>query len=131
MYVPTMQSRMLYELGHEHFQPVQAGIRQLNNEMDRFSALIIYLSLIALAEDPHLWDQCKANEDAKLLLGQGDFRNLRGSTAYQLLRAKRSNQAIQKCLVELELSMQEVRMPKPLSNILHIDGTSIPSTLPQ
>jgi hypothetical protein len=126
MYVPTMQGRMLYEQGHEHFQPVQAGIRQFNNEMDRFSALVIYLSLIALAEDPHLWDQCKANEDAKLLLGQGNFRNLRDSTAYQLLRAKRSNQAIQKCLVELELSMQEVRMPKSLSNIL--DGTSIPST---
>ncbi len=120
MYVPTLEGRTLYELGDEHFQPIQPGVRRFNNEMDRFSALVIYLSLIALDEDTQLWDRCKANEDTKLLLGSDDFRDLGNSAASKLLRAKRSNRELQQCLDELERSILEQRMPRSLADVLQV-----------
>src|SRR6266516_311595 len=95
MYVPALAGRQLWEHGHEHFQPPQSSVRHFNNEMDRFSALVIYLSLIALAEDPLLWEKCQADNDDKLLLGADDFRNLATSKAFQLLREKQNNLELQ------------------------------------
>jgi hypothetical protein len=118
MYVPMLNGRALYELGDENFQPIHPGVRRFNSEMDRFSALVIYLSLIALVEDALLWEQCKADEDAKLLLGANDFRDLKNSPAYNLLRAKHTNQQLQQCLDELARSIREQRMPRSLSNVL-------------
>jgi len=118
MYVPNLRGRTLYEQGHEHFQPIHPGLRAFNDEMDRFSVLVIYLSLIALADHPQLWTECKANEDAKMLLSADDYGNLRNSKSYNLLLKMYNNQNLQKCLHELERSMQEVRMPRSLSDIL-------------
>ena len=120
MYVPTLNGRTLYELGDENFQPSHPGVRRFNSEMDRFSALVIYLSLIALVEDARLWEQCKADEDTKLLLGANDFRDLQNSPAYNLLRAKRANQQLQQCLDELERSIREQRMARSLSDLLQV-----------
>jgi hypothetical protein len=119
MYVPALQGHTMHELGHEHFQaPSQLGIRHFNSEMDRFSALVIYLSLIALDEDSRLWDQCKANEDTKLLLGIDDFLNLDKSSAYNLLRTQHNNRELQLCLDELASSIYDGRTPKSLSDVL-------------
>jgi hypothetical protein len=120
MYVPELERRMLSELGDEHFQPIEPGIRLFNSEMDCFSALVIYLSLIALVEDWQLWEKCKADEDTKLLLGVDDFRDLGNSTAYQLLRAKHKNRELQLCLDELESSIRERRMPGSLLRVLQL-----------
>ena len=138
-YVPNLHGRTLYEQGHEHFQPIHSGLRAFNDEMDRFSALIIFLSLIALADDPQFWNKCKANEDAKMLLGADDYINLRNSRSYNLLLAMHNNQNLQKCLYELERSIQEMRMPRSLSDILsprtaasptsYYEAPSIPITL--
>jgi hypothetical protein len=82
--------------------------------MDRFSALVIYISLIALAEQPLLWEECRANDENKLLLGAEDFRNLRASKAYQRLRKMPENQVLQKCLDELAISIMNSYMPRSL-----------------
>src|SRR5207302_2223374 len=98
--------------------PTTPGVRQFNRAMDRFSALVIYLSLIAIEEDPILWETCKANEEDKLLLGANDFRQFGTTDAYFRLRAKHSNQNIQKCLDELAFSIKDSRMPRSLPEIL-------------
>ncbi len=116
MYVPTLQGKELFEDGHEHFQPPQKSVRKFDAQLDRFSALVIYLSLIALAQDPELWFSCDANEQDKLLLGVRDFKNLSTSLAYKELR-KQDNPVLQKCLSELDHSMKEQRMPKALMTI--------------
>lgn len=119
MYVPALEGRKMYELGHEHFQaPSQLGIRHFDSKMDRFPALVIYLSLIALDEDSQLWDRCKANEDSKLLLNTKDFQDLGNSAAYNLLRAKQNNWELQLCLDELASSIYNRRTPKSLSEVL-------------
>ena len=118
MYVPALQGRTLYEHGHKHFQPVHPQIRRFNHEMDRFSVLVIYLSLIGLSEDPQLWNECAADGDAKLLLGADDFSDLEASPSYKLLRTKRGNLELQRCLEELVRSIEENKMPRSLSDFL-------------
>jgi len=119
MYVPALEGRTMYELGHEHFQaPYQLDVRHFDAKMDRFSALVIYLSLIALDEDSQLWDRCKANEDTKLLLDSDDFRDLDNSSAYRLLRMRRNNQELQLCLDELATSIYDARTPRSLPDVL-------------
>jgi hypothetical protein len=119
MFVPALEGRKMYELGHEHFQaPFQLDIRHFDSKMDRFPALVVYLSLIALDEDPQLWDRCKANEDSKLLLGTRDFQDLGNSTVYNLLREKQNNWELQLCLDELASSIYHARTPRSLSEVL-------------
>jgi hypothetical protein len=116
MYVPALHGREMYEQGHEHFQaPFQ---RHFDAEMDRFSALVIYLSLIALAENPQLWEQCKANEESRLLLSSDDFRGLDNSSAYKVLRTQQNNRELQLCLDELASSIYDARVPRGLSAVL-------------
>jgi hypothetical protein len=133
MYVPALYGRTMFEQGHEHFQaPPELRIRNFNPEMDRFSALVIYLSLIALAEDWQLWNRCKANEETKLLLGSGDYRNLSNSSAYNLLRMKQYNRELQLCLDEIANSISEARAPRSISDVLSSSpsGSVITAQLP-
>jgi hypothetical protein len=120
MYVPTFDGRsfQVADLGHEHFQPVKQGLRQFNHEMDRFSALVIYLSLVALAENSSFWYSCDADESCRLLLGADDFQRPAYSRNVVLLHQQRSSARLQRCLQELLLSMQQSRMPKSLAEIL-------------
>jgi hypothetical protein len=118
----------------KHVPPVEPGVRRFNNEMDRFSALVIYISLIALAEQPLLWEECGANDENKLLLGAEDFRNLRASKAYQRLRKMPENQVLQKCLDELAISIMNSCMPRSLPEVLRSPNAKsvdlFPSTVP-
>lgn len=119
MYVPALHGRKMHEGGHEHFQPpFQLRLRHFDAEMDRFSALVIYLSLIALAENPRLWEQCKANEETRLLLSSDDFRDLGNSSAYKILRMQQNNRELQLCLDELASSIYNARVPRSLSDVL-------------
>src|SRR5205823_20538 len=99
--------------GHEHFQPVQSSIRGFNPQMDNFSSLVIYLSLIALADDPSLWEECDANEADRLLLGLDDFKDLSNSGNFRRLLAKKHHPDLQNCLSELWYSTyaSQPRMP--------------------
>ena len=138
MFVPTLKGIVKegrpWEAGHEHFQPVQHDVRKFDREMDRFSALVIYLSLIALVEDERLWETCKANEENKLLLGSHDFRQLGISPACQELRSRYHHETLQKCLDELAGSLEESRMPRSLSEIIHTPrqqrGKRVPGYMP-
>lgn len=54
-----------------------------NSKVDYFSELIIYLSLCALVEAPHLWKKYNVeNRDYSLLFDQNDFADFQHSTIY-------------------------------------------------
>lgn len=57
------------ETGHRNYQPEH---RPWGRWMDTFSGLVIYLSLLALAEDPTGWRTCHTGEN--LLLRREDYR---------------------------------------------------------
>ncbi len=120
MYVPDLAHSGLgvADNGHAHFQPVEPRVRTFGPTMDRFSVLIIYLSLCALAKNPHLWENCEADE-THLLLGSRDFERLGLSKNFIRLRQESNNSELQKCLDELQASIMQGRMPHSLSDILH------------
>lgn len=81
MYVPAMDGWESSEIGHQHYQHPARDEKLFGEKMDNFSALSIYLSLIALAERPALWAE---HHDENLLFTKADFQN----PAASLLLAK-------------------------------------------
>ncbi|WP_082161689.1 protein kinase domain-containing protein [Rufibacter radiotolerans] len=57
--------------GYQH--PARGKNQLLNPKLDYFSELVIYLSLLIYAEEPHLWGEYYETED--LLFSKEDFEN--------------------------------------------------------
>lgn len=70
MFVPSMRGWNAVELGHRHYQHPLRDAFFFDNRLDNFSALVIYLSLVATAEKPELWAEC---HDENLLFKKDDF----------------------------------------------------------
>ena len=83
-YIPEFHGSASPELGHRHYQHPQRSTRDYGDHIDNFPALVIYLSLLAIASDPTLWT---FNNDDNLLFVQEDYRNPRTSTLFQHLHA--------------------------------------------
>ena len=116
--IPAFERMGLADQGHENFQPARASLRTFGYELDRFSGLIIYLSLRALELEPSLWESCNATESC-LLLGRDDYEHLGQSKRFALLyRESQRDSHLRKCLDELLLS-QGWRMPRSLNEILN------------
>lgn len=70
MYVPGMLGWRSNELGHVHFQHPRRDLNCFDLGLDKFSALVIYLSIIALAEAPSLWQRY---HDENLIFTRQDY----------------------------------------------------------
>jgi len=73
MFVPAMQGLNSNEIGHPHYQHPLRSFKDFNLGLDNFSSLVIYLSLLALAEAPELW---RDFHDENLIFAKPDFVNL-------------------------------------------------------
>jgi serine/threonine protein kinase len=72
LYVPSLKNQKDYIKGLPGYQhPNREKLVSLSPKSDYFSELVIYLSLIALAEAPNLWNQIADEEH--LLFKQSDF----------------------------------------------------------
>jgi hypothetical protein len=74
MFVPSLSSSRAVEDGHRHYQPPTRGAGDFGEAIDRFSAWIIYMSLVALATDPTLWDRLRTVDDEFLLTADEDYK---------------------------------------------------------
>jgi len=111
------------EGGHEHFQhPAFSRKRLFNAEMDRFSALVIYISLKALTHSPDLYVELGADDTNRLLLGKADYvAEMNGlSGRIELLRNKQIPQ-LQPFLDELCSCLQSKSMPCRLKDLMQHD----------
>src|SRR5262245_6141990 len=70
IYVPGMAGWTASELGHQHYQHPRRDPGCFDATLDNFSALVIYLSLIALAEQAELWPTF---HDENLIFTKSDF----------------------------------------------------------
>jgi hypothetical protein len=70
MFVPAMARSKAAELGHQHYQHPGRTSQHFSSELDNFSALVIYLSLLAIAEHPELWVEF---HDENLIFKKQDF----------------------------------------------------------
>ena len=72
LYVPNLKNFNIDIMGVEAYQhPNKNNIKKLNEKIDYFSELVIYLSLLAYAEDSSLWD---AKAKRQLLFNEKDFQ---------------------------------------------------------
>ena len=70
MYVPEMADMQAAELGHRHYQHPRRDETFFDGRLDNFSTLVIYLSLLALADQPSLWD---SYHDENLIFRKSDY----------------------------------------------------------
>lgn len=70
MFVPALAGMSAGEVGHQHYQHPQRDEMFFDATLDRFSALVIYTSLVALAERPALWAE---HHDENLIFTKDDF----------------------------------------------------------
>jgi hypothetical protein len=78
------------EIGHQNFQHPSfhfpaPRLRPFDRDMDNFSALVIYTSLLAVADDPSLWRRYH-HDDNLIFEGGRDFADPDGSPLFAELR---------------------------------------------
>jgi Metal binding domain of Ada len=83
MFVPGMEGWTASELGHQHFQHPARANTTFDGNLDHFSALVIYLSLISVAHKPELWAE---HHDENLIFTKADFTNPLTSRLFQQVR---------------------------------------------
>ena len=85
IYVPTMAVGQGAELGHKHFQHPKRSAADFGPEMDRFSFIVIDLSLRAIEHDSSLFTKYSNGEN--ILLTANDFIDPGNSAAFDDLTA--------------------------------------------
>ena len=83
MFVPALQGRGSHEKGHPAYQHPRRSGRDFGGEVDRFPALVIYVSLLALAREPKLWD--RFYDDDNLLFRRSDFLDSAASPVFEAM----------------------------------------------
>ncbi len=84
MWVPALKGRHATETGHRAYQHPERSEQDYGQELDRFSALVIYLSLAALEEDGTLWERFHTGDN--LIFVREDFQQVGRSEIWEHLR---------------------------------------------
>ena len=84
VYIPDLNGYSDNIKGLPDYQhPLRIENKVANEKMDYFSELIIYISILAIAEKPDLVRKYKLNEDSeKMLFTADDYRDLKASNIY-------------------------------------------------
>ncbi len=133
MWMPELAGRTQTEFGHANFQHpdfLPPRPRPYNVEMDRFSALVMYISLKALTVHPDLYNAWGADESDRLLLAESDYLDagLVGSHIIQL-RDLCSHDMFP-FVDELQASLREGRMPRSLHDLANANSSTYISYRP-
>jgi hypothetical protein len=119
MFVPALADLRGAEVGHRNYQSPARRPDHFGPELDRFSAHVLYLSLIAVAKDPMLWEKLHPPGSDYLILHEGDFRN--PATSPTFLALTHHHEGI--------ISAGAVRLrdflPLPLSEIPPLEGFDV------
>jgi Metal binding domain of Ada len=83
IFVTRMAGWKASEVGHQHYQHPQRTAQHFDANLDSFSSLVIYLSLLAVAERPGLWQE---HHDENLLFTKADFVDTASSNLFSKIR---------------------------------------------
>jgi len=83
IYVTKMSGWSASEVGHQHYQHPRRGAQHFDAKLDSFSSLVIYLSLLSLAERPDLWTDY---HDENLIFTKSDFVDPASSSLFQKIK---------------------------------------------
>ncbi|KAF0248786.1 MAG: pentapeptide repeat-containing protein [bacterium] len=99
VFIPSLRGEKSPDLGNENFQNPKRTLDNYDEKIDSFSALVTYLSLLALAYQPNLWQQFYQGEN--LLFTRKDYLNpYQSSLFYQLKNS--SNEGVRQLAGILE-----------------------------
>jgi hypothetical protein len=99
MFVPPLRGELGTEGGHENFQHPLRTIHDYYEDLDNFSALVIYTSLLALVALPDLWQQHHTGEN--LIFSDTDYKTPEQSVLLQQMKQS-TNSEVQKLAVQVE-----------------------------
>ncbi|WP_164007044.1 hypothetical protein [Pyxidicoccus trucidator] len=88
MFVPALEGRWSHERGHANYQHPDRDGGFLHGRLDHFSAWVVWLSLVALAHEPSLWERFHGGDDC-LLFRKKDFVEGERSPLLQALLGSR------------------------------------------
>lgn len=85
MYIPGMPYKTSNEIGHVAFQHPQRDSSIFNEKIDRFSSIIIYVSLLSLASSSgqNIWKKYHTGEN--LIFGRKDYQDPSNSPVFHEL----------------------------------------------
>ncbi|WP_428940420.1 hypothetical protein [Fontivita pretiosa] len=84
MYVPALSGEGSHEVGHRNYQHPLRSEADFGPYVDNFSAWVVYVSLVALAVDPTLWQRFRGGDEC-LLFRREDFEHPESSDLLRLL----------------------------------------------
>jgi hypothetical protein len=106
MYLPSLSGEQSPELGHENYQHPGRSPSDYSVGLDDFSALVVYMSLLALVVEPDLWQEFHTGEN--LILSAADYRSPEQSTVLQHLK-----QSPEACVHELATELEDSCLDSP------------------
>ena len=127
MYLPQFHGQRSPELGHKNYQHPKRSSDDYGDYVDNFPALVVYLSLLAIASDRDLWDF--HNED-NLIFTRDDYMDPSSSELFKQLKSSTDSavvkltEKLEECcgrtvdeVPDLETLLQDVQItqPSPLS----------------
>jgi serine/threonine protein kinase len=124
IFVPGMNAGGGSELGHKHFQHPARSAGDFTATIDRFSFLVIDLSLWALTLQPDLFRRFSTGEN--ILFSANDFADPSSSQVFQVLRA------IQEQKLQRAVTSFATVCGSPISSVPRLcdflDGRNIPTS---
>jgi len=114
MFVRGLESLGANEKGHVNYQSPARSLNQWGADLDRFSAWVIYLSLVALTLDPTLWGRLRADGDECLLFRGDDYLDPVSSQALLALQTSDNDQLRALASVVERLWSTDLRSLPPL-----------------
>jgi serine/threonine protein kinase len=82
--IPALYDKSCHEIGHPNYQHPNRTGHEFPENIDGFSAWVIYIALLSLSIDPQLWQRVGAGDEF-LLLHRRDFINPDASATLKLL----------------------------------------------
>jgi serine/threonine protein kinase len=120
MFVPSLNGLGATEQGHRNYQS-PSRTNEFDSAIDRFSAWIIYMSLVALAAHPSLWTELREQGGEYLLLSEEDFKNPAASARFPALLNSPTSEVrglAQKVLELTSVPVEAVPRLEPVSSVL-------------
>src|SRR5919198_3192171 len=129
MWVPALKGRKATETGHRAYQHPERSGQDYGQEIDRFSALVIYLSLAALERDVTLWERFHTGDN--LIFVREDFLQVGRSAIWQQLSRIGSAQIDQLAAAVAAMAQRHPMKVSTLDSVLkNLASFKFPTSIP-
>ena len=98
MFLPKFRGERSPELGHKNYQHPERASEHYDENVDNFPSLVIYISLLAVASDPRLWE---FHDEDNLIFTRRDYADPQGSEIFGRLKSS-PDQAVARLAERLE-----------------------------